>query len=74
MPYYHIENDFCKAGSMNSELDWLIMYHLGKPVNDDKDGIICSPFQFVDTSKPVTKIIDKSFQQCVGTGNDCRSP
>ena len=41
VPYYYIDNDFCKAGGIDSELDWLIMYHLGKPVNDDKDGVIC---------------------------------
>ena len=31
------------------------------------------PFQFVDTDKQVTKSMDESFQQCVGTDNDGRS-
>ena len=37
VPYYYIYDDFCKAGSINSELDWLIMYYLGQLVNNDKD-------------------------------------
>ena len=40
VPYYYIDNDFYKVKSIDSEFDWLIIYHLGKPVNDDKDGVI----------------------------------
>ncbi len=32
-----------------------------------------SSFQLVETSNPVTKSIDKSFYQCVGTGSDWKS-
>ncbi len=40
MPYYHINDDFCKAGSIDCDLDWLIVYHLRKLVNEDKNGVI----------------------------------
>ena len=40
MSHYHINFDFYEAGSIDCDLDWLIMYHLRKPVNDDKDGVI----------------------------------
>ena len=41
MPHYYIDNDFCKAENIDSELDWHIIYHFGKSVNNDKDGVIC---------------------------------
>ena len=40
MPHYYIDYNFCKAGYIDNKLDWLIMYHLGKSVNDDKDKVI----------------------------------
>ena len=45
MLQYYIDNNLCKAGSIDSELDWLIINNLGKPVNDDKDGVICFAIQ-----------------------------
>ena len=40
VPHYYIDNTFCKARSIDSELDWLIIYRLGKLVNDNKDEVI----------------------------------
>ena len=37
MPYYYIDDDFCKARGINDDLSWLIMNHLCEPVDDDKD-------------------------------------
>ena len=37
MPHYYIDNDFCKAQGINSDLDWLVMNHLCEPVDNDKD-------------------------------------
>ena len=28
VPYYHIDNDFCKAKSIDSDHDWFIIYYL----------------------------------------------
>ena len=41
VPHFNIDNNFCKAGSIDCDLDWLEMYHLDKPVIDNKDGVIC---------------------------------
>ena len=34
---HYINNDLYKARGINSDLDWLIMNHLCKLVNNDKD-------------------------------------
>ena len=39
MPHYYINNNFRKARSINCNFDWLIMYHLYKPVHNDKDRV-----------------------------------
>ena len=42
--YLYIDNDFCKAKSIDHKLDGLIMYNLGNWVNDNKDGAIFFAF------------------------------
>ena len=36
MPHYCVNNDLYKAQGINGNLDWLIMNHLYKLVDDDK--------------------------------------
>ncbi len=40
MSHCDINDDLCKTGSIDCDLDWLIIYHLRKKINDDKDGVI----------------------------------
>ena len=37
MFYYYIDNDLCKAKGINDNLDWLIINHLYKLINNNKD-------------------------------------
>ena len=33
--YYNINNDICNLENIDYDLDWLVMYHLCKPVNNN---------------------------------------
>ena len=44
MPHYHIDNDLNKAQSINGDLDWLIINHFCKPIDNDKDWVIAISF------------------------------
>ena len=35
--HYYINDDFCKAQGIDGDLDWLLMNHLCKLVNNDED-------------------------------------
>ena len=37
MPYHYVDDDLCKARSIDDDLDWLVMNHLYEPVDNDKD-------------------------------------
>ena len=37
MSYYHIDDDFSKARSVNDDLDWLVINYLCKLIDNDKD-------------------------------------
>ena len=38
--YYYIDNDFYKAQDINYDLNWLIINHFYKPIDDDKNWVI----------------------------------
>ena len=40
MSYYYINDNFCKAQGINSNLDWLVINYFCEPVDDDKDWVI----------------------------------
>lgn len=40
MPDYYIDDNFCRVGSVNRDLDWLIISYFCELVNNDKDGVI----------------------------------
>lgn len=44
IPYYLINNNICKAGGINNNLDWFIMYYFHKLVNDDQDQFLALTF------------------------------
>ena len=37
MPHHYVNDDLCKAQSIDSNFNWLVMNHLCKPVDNDKD-------------------------------------
>lgn len=37
IPYYYINNNFYKTGIIDYNHNWLIVFYLYKPVNNDKD-------------------------------------
>lgn len=37
IPYYHTDNQFCKAKGINGDHDWLIIDHFCELVNNDAD-------------------------------------
>ena len=44
VPHYNIDNDFCEARIIEYDIDWLVIYYLSKPVNNDKDAVMYFAF------------------------------
>ena len=40
MPNYHVYDDFRSSQSINGDFDWLVVHHLGQPVNNDENRVI----------------------------------
>ena len=38
--YHHIYDHFCQFWSVDGDFDWLIVYHLGQLVDNDKNRIV----------------------------------
>lgn len=36
----HIENDFCKARCIDSDLNWLVVHYFSQLCDNDQNGII----------------------------------
>ena len=37
MPYYHVNNDLCKARDIDYNLNWLVIDNLCEPIDNDKN-------------------------------------
>ena len=40
MSHYYVDNNFYKIKNIDSDLDWLIINHLYKPIDNNKDWVI----------------------------------
>ena len=45
MSYYHIDDNFSKAWSVDGNLDWLIINYFYEPIDHDKDWVIAVSLQ-----------------------------
>ena len=45
MPNYHIYDNFRQFRSINSDFDWLVVYHLGQLVDNDKNRVVAIALQ-----------------------------
>lgn len=37
MLHQHVDNDFCKAWSIDGDFNWLVMYHLSQAIDKNKN-------------------------------------
>ena len=44
MSYYHVNDHFSKAWGVDGDLNWLVIYHLCEPIDDDKDWVVSVSF------------------------------
>ena len=44
MPYYHVDDNLNKAWGIDGDLDWLVINHFCKPIDNDKDRIVTVSF------------------------------
>ena len=56
MPYYYINNDFCKTQGIKSDLDGLIINYFYKLVDNDKDWVIAVSFSICQNWQIYDKI------------------
>ena len=40
MLYHHVDNNFHQFWSIDGDLDWLVMDHLGQTINNNKNQVI----------------------------------
>lgn len=61
MPYYNIDNNSYKVGSINNNFYRLKMHYFCKLVNNDKDYIICLAFSIGLNRQTSDKIYQEVF-------------
>lgn len=68
--YHYVNNNICKAKSIYSDLDWLIINCFHELIYNEKDCIMAVAFLTIKICHYITKSINKFLQQKIRIGKN----